>query len=197
LSAAGLPVVETSLLSDFMPVNSGPWVLKPKDGVGCQGGRFVTDTQTLAALQAGMENQQDMLVQPYCAGQAVSLSCLFKDSKAWLLCCNQQKVKIVANRFVLQACVVNMANPRRDFYLQLIEKVAVALPALWGYVGIDLIETQHNGPLLLEINPRLTTSYVGIEAATGINVAEQVLALIEAEPSLQSSRNTPVTVTIL
>ncbi len=196
LSAAGLPVVETHLLGAFQFVTSGPWVLKPRDGVGCQGGRIIADAQGLAAPAADFENAEQMLIQPYCEGQAISLSCLFKDGKAWLLCCNQQQVEFVDKHFVLQACVVNVANPRRAFYQQLIENVALALPALWGYIGIDLLETPDYGPLLLEINPRLTTSYVGIKAATGINVAEQVLALIAAEPVLQPTRNTPVTINI-
>ncbi|HEU5303158.1 MAG TPA: ATP-grasp domain-containing protein, partial [Gemmatimonadales bacterium] len=45
-----------------------------------------------------------------------------------------------------------------------------------GYVGVDLILTRH-GPAVLEINPRLTTSYCGLRQAVGVNTAAVVLSL--------------------
>jgi predicted ATP-grasp superfamily ATP-dependent carboligase len=47
---------------------------------------------------------------------------------------------------------------------------------LWGYAGIDFIDTDA-GPLALEVNPRLTTSYAGLRRAMGINPALLVLEL--------------------
>jgi predicted ATP-grasp superfamily ATP-dependent carboligase len=41
---------------------------------------------------------------------------------------------------------------------------------------VDLLDTA-NGPMVLEINPRLTTSCSGLRAATGVNVAARVLGL--------------------
>ncbi|WP_256360467.1 hypothetical protein [Methylomonas koyamae] len=49
---------------------------------------------------------------------------------------------------------------------------------------------------MLEINPRLTSSYVGIGQATGINVAEQVLRLRQGEPIAVPTRQQCVEVTI-
>jgi predicted ATP-grasp superfamily ATP-dependent carboligase len=45
---------------------------------------------------------------------------------------------------------------------------------LWGYVGVDLVLADA-GPIVLEINPRLTTSYCGLRDALGINPAALVL----------------------
>jgi predicted ATP-grasp superfamily ATP-dependent carboligase len=50
------------------------------------------------------------------------------------------------------------------------------VPGLWGYCGVDFIETPE-GPVVVEINPRLTMSYVGLRDATGINPAELVLGM--------------------
>jgi tyramine---L-glutamate ligase len=197
LSAAGLPMAASHLLVDFKLIGRGPWVVKPRDGVGCQGGRLVTDVKTLAQLAADVTQSEQMLVQPYCVGESLSLSCLFKAGQAWLLCCNQQLVELVDGAFHLRACVVNVPHEQRAAYVRLIAQVAEALPKLWGYIGIDLIETAVGGPLILEINPRLTTSYAGIQAATGINVAEQVLALLVGEPVLPPARENRVTVEIV
>jgi predicted ATP-grasp superfamily ATP-dependent carboligase len=54
------------------------------------------------------------------------------------------------------------------------------MPDLWGYVGIDLIDGA-TGPLVLEVNPRLTTSYVGLARAIRMNPAALVLGLLDRE----------------
>jgi predicted ATP-grasp superfamily ATP-dependent carboligase len=42
---------------------------------------------------------------------------------------------------------------------------------LRGYVGVDLLLTQ-NEALLIEINPRLTTSYIGVRQVIDLNLAQ-------------------------
>jgi predicted ATP-grasp superfamily ATP-dependent carboligase len=41
---------------------------------------------------------------------------------------------------------------------------------------VDFIETQA-GPIVIEVNPRLTTSYAGLRRAIGVNPAHLVLDL--------------------
>ena len=158
---------------------------------------IVESPEELRRAVSALEFPERQVIQPYYAGQAVSLSCLCKHGKAWLLCCNQQQIEINNGSFVLRGCQVNIPNRHVDFYRHLVEQVATAISDLWGYIGIDIIETPDRGPLLLEINPRLTTSYVGIRQATGINVAEQVLALLRAEPDLRQNRNQTINIGII
>jgi predicted ATP-grasp superfamily ATP-dependent carboligase len=44
-------------------------------------------------------------------------------------------------------------------------------------VGVDLVETS-DGPVVLEVNPRLTTSYCGLRTARGLNPAALVMGLL-------------------
>ena len=51
-----------------------------------------------------------------------------------------------------------------------------------GYVGVDLVlgdNADGNGDRVIEINPRLTTSYVGLRAAAQANLAAAMLAAAE------------------
>jgi len=48
------------------------------------------------------------------------------------------------------------------------QHVVQALPGLRGLVGVDYIQTK-DGPVVLEINPRATTSYAGLRAAMAQN----------------------------
>ncbi|MGD0961129.1 MAG: ATP-grasp domain-containing protein [Methylomonas sp.] len=197
LTSRGIPCIETHLLcagAEF-PEN-GDRVVKPRDGCGCQGNRIVGSAGEFSELLAEIQAPEQYVIQPYQAGQAGSLSCLFKHGRGWLICFNLQQIGMENRRFKLQACQVNAASPYLNNYPALVAQIAVALPGLWGYVGIDLIETREHGPLILEINPRLTSSYIGIRQATGINTAAKVLAMLTAEPQLRMNRNHSVTVQI-
>ena len=92
-----------------------------------------------------------------------------------MLSVNLQVFGIKNQRYALQTIQVNYKSDDGR-YQKLASQIAQVFPNLFGYVGIDLIENQ-DACFILEINPRLTTSFVGIEKALGINVAELVLAL--------------------
>jgi predicted ATP-grasp superfamily ATP-dependent carboligase len=189
-----IAVVPSALLADDLIDTAGSWVIKPIDGVGCEGCEKISDQHGLQRLKQELEDQSKYIIQPYIEGKSISLSCLFKKGISVLICCNEQKIERLDGRFYLTACEVNIAV--QDQYHHLVNAIAKALPELWGYVGIDLLETADQ-QLVLEINPRLTTSYAGIKQATGINVAAKVLGLLNAElEPIKHSKNRQVMVTI-
>ena len=57
-------------------------------------------------------------------------------------------------------------------------RTCAALPGLRGYVGVDLVLTD-TGPVVIEVNPRLTTAYLGVRAVLDENVAAMALAACE------------------
>jgi predicted ATP-grasp superfamily ATP-dependent carboligase len=55
---------------------------------------------------------------------------------------------------------------------------------LLGYAGVDLVlgdAADGSGDYAIEINPRLTTSYIGLRAAAGFNVAEAMVRCATGE----------------
>jgi predicted ATP-grasp superfamily ATP-dependent carboligase len=62
---------------------------------------------------------------------------------------------------------------------QLARRAIEALPRPLGYVGVDLVLSAADaaGDAVIEINPRLTTSYLGLRAACRENLAEAMLAV--------------------
>ncbi|WNB74254.1 ATP-grasp domain-containing protein [Methylomonas koyamae] len=194
LTAHAIPAVET-YPAEKCPDFPGRTVVKIRDGAGCQDTRVVA-ADALPAAVADLYQQEHYVVQPFVAGRAISLSALFKNGKGYFLTCNQQQIVLAGQRFSLHGCLVNIHQQREADYRHLVGRIAEALPGLWGYAGIDLIETGESAALVLEINPRLTSSYVGIGQATGINVAEQVLRLRQGEPIAVPTRQQCVEVTI-
>ena len=167
------------------------WLVKPVDGVGCADSYILTDRQDFEQMHS---RKGQYVIQPHIQGNKTSLSCLFKHGIGWLLCANLQQFDIIKQQYHLSKIIVNHDSDP-SVYQDLVDNIANALPELWGYVGIDLIETPEQ-QLVLEINPRLTTSFVGINAALGINVAENVLQLLEGKPCIKAVCNQPVTIKV-
>jgi predicted ATP-grasp superfamily ATP-dependent carboligase len=167
------------------------WLVKPVDGVGCADSYILTDRHDFEQMRS---RKGQYVIQPHIQGKKTSLSCLFKQGSGWLLCVNLQHNNIINQQYHLSKIIVNH-HPDLSAYQDLVDNIAHALPELWGYVGIDLIETPEH-IFVLEINPRLTTSFVGINAALGINVAENVLQLLQGEPTLKAVCNQPITVKV-
>lgn len=189
-----LNAVRTDYVSGRDSMTEGRWVIKPDDGVAGEGSLIITEPAVLQQFRQKKPDNRRYVIQSYVPGRALSLSCLCKNGRGWLLCCNEQELDMRDGRFQLVACHVNTNSDQAAAYQQLVNLIAHAMPGLWGYIGIDLIDSVQQGLVILEINPRLTTSYCGIQAATGINVAEQVLQLRAGEPLLRKSKNRTVTI---
>ncbi|MEI6066647.1 MAG: ATP-grasp domain-containing protein [Methylococcaceae bacterium] len=167
------------------------WLVKPVDGAGCTDSYILTTPDHFEQMRS---RQGDYVIQPHIQGKKSSLSCLFKDGRGWLLCANFQHFDIINQQYQLSKIIVN-DDTDVSGYEHLVDAIAHALPDLWGYVGIDLIATPEQ-LFVLEINPRLTTSFVGINAALGINVAENILQLLKGDPIIKPLCNQPITIKV-
>jgi predicted ATP-grasp superfamily ATP-dependent carboligase len=147
------------------------WIIKPIDGAGAENTFLLQSQKEWAALPLF---EKKFLIQPCIQGEKLSLSCIFQNWQARLLCVNLQIFEMQNQQFKLKNIVVNVKQDARR-YQTLASKIATAFPDLFGYVGIDLIENE-KACLVLEINPRLTTSFVQLEEKLGVNVAKIVIS---------------------
>lgn len=175
LRARGIAVVPTYLLKE-MPESlpRGPWVVKPDDGAGCDGCRIVRRREELSRLSM---TYPGLIVQPFIDGEALSLSVLFHRGTAKLLACNRQLIAVSNDCFRLDGCVVNGIKDEDGALRDLSEKIASVFPGLWGYAGVDLVRADGK-TRVLEINPRLTSSYAGLSQALGINTAAAAVDMV-------------------
>jgi len=173
LAALGIPVVPTFGPVDAIPSLPGSWVVKPDDGAGCDG---IERLDGFAEAERRLRSAGHLVAQPWVEGEPWSLSLLCAGGQARLLACNRQRLTWRTGRLQLDAIAVNVRPPADQRVHRLGAEVAAAIEGLWGYVGVDFL-LRPDGPLVLEVNPRLTTSYCGLPAALGRNVAETVLEL--------------------
>lgn len=188
LSSCGIPAVPTFQPGDAIPALPGRWVVKPDDGAGAEDTQVVGDAKV---ARQRLEQKGDRYVaQPWIEGKPLSLSLLCADGKTRLLACNRQHVGISDGTVMLKGISVNGAASLTPLLSPLANQIAAAIPLLWGHAGVDLILSE-NGPVVLEINPRLTTSYCGLRRAFSQNPAGWVIELLKtgrlpATPSPES-----------
>jgi len=65
-------------------------------------------------------------------------------------------------------------------------RVQRALPGLRGFVGIDLVWHAQRGPVVIEVNPRVTCAYVGLSRQLGRNLAGEVIAAVRSDAALMT-----------
>ncbi|MDD9886979.1 MAG: ATP-grasp domain-containing protein, partial [Gammaproteobacteria bacterium] len=91
-------------------------------------------------------------------------------------------------RFRLRACHVNALAREALGFEELAAGVQRSFPGIVGHVGIDLIVDGDNTLHLLEINPRVTTSFAGLAASTGLNPCAEVIRAVRGEACTPVSR---------
>jgi tyramine---L-glutamate ligase len=177
LAQAGIDAVPCFAPGATWPAIDGPWVVKPDDGAGSLCTRVFGNREEAAAAAA---DGQGLIAQPWIEGEAMSLCVVAAARGVTVLSVNRQHLQVCDGALELVAIDVN-CEPVTAPLTSLAERVATAIPGLRGYFGIDWVRTVA-GPLVIEINPRLTTSYAGLKPALGVNVAEWVMAAATGGP---------------
>lgn len=192
------------LMESFVPDESFKhgYVVKPNDGAGCSETFYFSDFAVLLDwLNLNPEKQANNIIQPFQTGIPASISVLCREGKAWVLSCNQQMIAIetTTNQASIQyqGSLVNGLTNYQASFEKLANNIARALPGLNGYVGIDVIvdgETIY----IVEINPRITTSYIGLRESLNCNSAQLILDLLGHRSFIlpQDLANKPVEISV-
>ena len=152
-----------------------PVVIKPLDGVGCEGVCLVREPAELAdalTLLHQATSHDEIILQGFVAGVHASVSLLVAGEQSLPLSLNGQAIE-VGCPFVYRGGEVPLSHPMAARALTVAQSAISLIPGLRGYVGVDLLLTQDEA-LLIEINPRLTTSYIGLRQVIDLNLAQAI-----------------------
>lgn len=154
------------------------WVVKPDDGAGALDTRRHDDRAAAEADLAAREAAgRPATIEAWVDGEALSTSLLCRaGGEVESLSVNCQDVRIAADGVVSFHGVAVNALPGAEAIARTAEAVARAVPGLRGFVGIDLVWHPRLGPVVIEVNPRVTCAYEGVSAALERNLAAEVLA---------------------
>ncbi|MBC7756102.1 MAG: ATP-grasp domain-containing protein [Bdellovibrio sp.] len=187
------------------------WLAKPNVGAGCEATVRFNDAEDLIDWLTQNKNQSLHIIQPFQVGTPASISCVIFEGRAQLLSCNKQLIEINNHTLSFKGVLINGMREHWQAFEQIANSVAKTFPSLAGYVGIDVIVKQNkivqqneivqqsqivqqnqilpnqivqNQILVVEINPRLTTSYAGLSDSIGVNPAELIINTL-TQPNYQ------------
>lgn len=177
----GVPTPATRRADE--PPAEYPVVIKPRDGAGSQGVRRIARPDDWPT-----PTPPDTLVQPFVAGRACSVAFLIGPGGVVPLRAGEQTLshdfQYGGGRLPLSA-----NEEQRAFA---IGRAAIAgIDGLAGFVGVDLVLGETD--VAIEINPRLTTSYIGLRALCQDNLAVAWMDVLEGRSPALSWRAGEVT----
>lgn len=160
-----------------------PAILKPDDGAGSQGIRYI-EKRADGAVRKRM-NAPEWRLEQYCPGLPASVGILNGPrGPVALPACLQW---LAGDRsFAYQGGMTPIKPDLNERAQKLALAVARAMPPVIGYFGVDLVlgePSDGSQDYVIEINPRLTTSYVGLRAIAKTNLAQAMLDIAAGRES--------------
>ncbi|MBL8829949.1 MAG: ATP-grasp domain-containing protein [Planctomycetaceae bacterium] len=159
-----------------------PVVLKPNDGAGSLGVQVLLGPPDAQSVP----NAGAWRIETLHRGRHASVAVLTGPGPA-VICrpCEQRlstdgRFTYLGGRLLLEPVVEQRAR-------RLAEQVVASLPAAVGYLGLDLVlgdKPDGSDDRVIELNPRLTTSYIGLRAACRDNLASAMLTAAAGRPSV-------------
>ncbi|MHC1592246.1 MAG: ATP-grasp domain-containing protein [Candidatus Helarchaeales archaeon] len=160
-----------------------PFVIKPIDGISGIGLRLIHDlTELREGLDVILKESPEpwVLLQEYIKGVNVSVSLISRKEEIFPLTLNYQDINLEREDTEYQGGYLPFEHERKDEIMNVAINIIKKIPGLENYVGIDFVVNE-NGIYFMEINPRLTTSFIGICTAAPFNVARLIM-----EPKISS-----------
>ncbi|MEX2168696.1 MAG: ATP-grasp domain-containing protein [Pirellulales bacterium] len=189
LAASGVPVPTAVVLEPDDPLPRDfpyPAVLKPIDGCGSQ------DIYVVATpFERPPPYAWPRRIEQYVPGLAASVAVLSGSAGLFPLApCRQSLSNDGRLRYLGGSLPLASGLAKRACDLALL--AVRALPTCTGFVGVDLVlggNPEGGEDVVIEINPRITTSYVGLRAVVEQNLAEQMLRVARGAAAEVSFKN--------
>lgn len=186
LQQAGIATIPT-YVAESWPKTAGRWLAKPNDGAGCDRIVLFDNADSLKNWLAENTKNQHYVIQPYQQGIPASISCVMHQGRAQVLSCNTQMIIEQKKGLSYAGSQINGMQHLWHAFELVAQAIVETFADLNGYVGIDvLVNSQRVGEKIadaqyenqitvVEINPRLTTSYAVLAEAIAQNPAELII----------------------
>lgn len=186
--AHGVPTPATTDREPTACDAAGGVIVKPRYGAGSTATYQLDCRNDFYRVRALLDEANDdvgpMILQEFVPGRAASVA---------FLCGPRQLVPLAPafqllstdGRFKYQGGELPIPPALAERAVKRATSAVACVPGLLGYVGVDLVlgdAADGSRDVAIEINPRLTTSYIGLRALAEFNIAEALLKVAAGEP---------------
>lgn len=191
LVTCDVPTPRTSESIDLP--GTGELVIKPRDGAGCEHTYVFAAADAARLFANGQPTVEPLVVQPYHVGRPMSVSLIATDDRPVVLAVGEQLVTREDTLFGYDVLryrggIVPIVGGLAERADALAREAVSAVAGLRGWVGVDvLLADDPDDDVVIEINPRLTMSYLGLREVCDGNLA-QLLLDIDAPCPLNGRR---------
>jgi len=155
-------------------------VIKPRVGAGSQATLLTVGTGLQAWPVPTVEWAGQLIAQEYIPGFAASVAFLIgPHTRTPLIPC--QQLLSDDGRFQYRGGRLPITPDLADRAVRIATPAVACVSGLAGYVGVDVVLGDDGRDWAIEINPRLTTSYVGLRALARFNLTEAMFAAVSGE----------------
>ena len=129
----------------------------------------------------------NFILQPFIPGRPLSMAVIGnRDGTDRILLPVADQLLSDDGRFSYLGGRIPAGIPHEEKVFDLVMTAADVAGPVIGYCGFDLVLPEDGSdPLLVEINPRLTTSYIGYRSCCRDNLAERILGLPNASSAIR------------
>lgn len=158
-----IPVIQFSKSNKIL---SNTIVVKPEYGAG--------SSQVLFARnEFQKKTKKSLIFQKFYEGIKGSFLMLCSKGLTKVLCCNEQIVKINKRKISQTGCIIGGLEPHRKEIEFLAENICRNFRGFSGIIGVDIVRYK-NKWLVLEINPRFTSSYCALTKSYSYETVQDV-----------------------
>ncbi len=183
-----IPHPQTRILEAGMEQDY-PLIIKPRDGAGSEATAVIHSAEEKRKYEEKHPNclNKCTLIQKYIRGYPVSVSFLIGAQRRCSLIPTEQLfeyhdfIRYKGGKIPLKCDLHKRA-------IDLAAKSLNTIAGLFGYVGVDLVlGREEKDDVVIEVNPRLTTSYVGLRCLAKGNIAEALVRICLDKPVAEFS----------
>lgn len=151
------------------PPAKGRILVKPLDGVSCEGIRVLDQTHIPV---------KNVIFQEFLGGEHASCCLLISDGKGEVLSVNKQEIVNQGSGFEYMGGEIPLGHELKKKCAEIALRAAEVLN-LRGYCGVDLI--LRGRPYFIESNPRVTTSFIGLARVSRVNLAKLLVRALNGD----------------
>jgi predicted ATP-grasp superfamily ATP-dependent carboligase len=159
--------------------NYSGFIIKPRYGAGTCNTQYIMEREDIdfAMNKIIASGSGPLVIQPYHVGIPISISALISrenHSMTFMPACSQS-IRFKGNQLEYDGGTCPLEHHLQQRAINLSIKAISGIAGLSGWIGIDMIignNLEDSQDVVVEINPRLTTSYIGIRHIVKDNLME-------------------------